>query len=341
MTRARRSGSSCEMANSRYVKRRGGKLAREIAKIEADQRSRLKPVRMVRTRSRVTEFWEATPERTSIVVRQGREGTTGTRRRIECYAGVCVPDVFSRLLAKQKAAGFERQRSPRRAVSPAPPRAPSKPARGVALVERCIESLRPRKRLAVPYPPPALKVARLGRSPLPATLAKFLAFDHSFSSTGLRDADGSKTKRGWTPEPADIDRAVLAWLVATQGLSRKNSRVAFKKNFEGSVRKFVRRFPRGAYYSLPRAGDQLHFLFVGRASPAGEFPIVGVDFEGVVEDDGNVDGEVAVFLKYPSFDLFLADQLNQLGPEAPTLDDIPGFAKEMNAALRANARLRV
>jgi hypothetical protein len=85
----------------------------------------------------------------------------------------------------------------------------------------------------------------------------------------------------------------------------------------------------------------MNFIFVGRASKGGELPIVGLEWEGFMNDNGTLEGQFSAFLKYPSFDLYLGDVLEQLGDGVSDVDRMPGFRAEMRALLAANRNLTV
>jgi hypothetical protein len=64
----------------------------------------------------------------------------------------------------------------------------------------------------------------------------------------------------------------------------------------------------GHCFRLPYRGDQRHYLYIGKADQEGEFPILGLEAEiGASTGGGQVQCLIAAFVKYPSFDTYLAD----------------------------------
>src|SRR5260370_17749830 len=60
------------------------------------------PIRMRRTRAGATEFYDIVVSGTQLIVRSGRERTSGKRRSIECHAGISVPGKYRKLIAKNE-----------------------------------------------------------------------------------------------------------------------------------------------------------------------------------------------------------------------------------------------
>ena len=75
---------------------------------------------------------------------------------------------------------------------------------------------------------------------------------------------------------------------------------------KGLLDLFTKNF-KGDFYPLPGIGSPAYFLYAGNPLNK-EFPIIGIDFEGTYIRKKLI-GQFHVFIKYPSFDLYLANQL--------------------------------
>jgi hypothetical protein len=205
--------------------------------------------------------------------------------------------------------------------------------RGEALIEVCLQKLK-RTRKAKPVSERTLAELRLGRHPLPPSLSRFLRHDLTFASCFSIDTYcfGSNPRRPLL-QPVDLNEVLASWLAPYARDGADLERVRLLDGGPRLVRSLAAlapELPAGKLYQLPRKGDQLHFLYVGKASAEGEFPVVALDWEGYVGEDGCLEGRFSPFLKYPAFDVFLADQLDLTGDVA--------FDRQVDAELRAAKR---
>jgi hypothetical protein len=210
--------------------------------------------------------------------------------------------------------------------------------RGEALIAICLEKLgrKTNKTKAKARPVNKKNVAqlRLGRHRLPPSLSRFLEFDLTFASCFPNDTFGfGRDPRRPLLEPVDLNVVLARWLrsYARDGVDLKRVRLLDGGGrLVRSLSALAPDLPAGKLYQLPRQGEQIHFLYVGKPSATGEFPIVALDWEGGVGHDGVLEGRFTPFLKYPAFDVFLADQLGVEGDAA--------FGRKVDTELRAAKR---
>jgi hypothetical protein len=90
-------------------------------------------------------------------------------------------------------------------------------------------------------------------------------------------------------------------------------------------------------------GEQSHYLYAGKADSESELPVLGFELEWQKQDRETVAAEIAVFLKYPSFDFLAADLLGLLDemlarPAAKKkLTRLMRRARSLNSAIRDHA----
>lgn len=153
--------------------------------------------------------------------------------------------------------------------------------RGVPLVERIIERLAPHVSVegATPEALDALESQLMVE--LPVTLRRFLQFDFRFDSFGSRWRGRHRFGRDARhPKPRKTSLRKLAPAMTEMGWT------------DTKLRRRMLRLP-----NLP--GDPWNALYLGEARQDGELPILGL-----VADETNV----AVYLRYTAFDLYLVEQ---------------------------------
>ncbi len=218
--------------------------------------------------------------------------------------------------------------------------------RGVPLVDRCILHLsrtRGAPKRARPAVAARLEGPVLGRGVgLPPTLRRFLAYDLTFETLpapkgGLKNTGGFG-RNGSTPtfEPIAADVVVRRALEATFGVAYARLPIGGgdRKRLDAVIRTFEK--ARGRFFALPSAGDQQHYLYAGRADADGELPILGVEVDALCTKDTFELAELGIWVKYPSFDLFVA----ALGGCIDPPNARPEFAALCRRHLKKNPELR-
>ncbi len=213
----------------------------------------------------------------------------------------------------------------------------------VQLVEDCIQELVARNYAdeAKPMSPIAISCLRLEGKKPPPSLARYLAYDYTFytmcSDWGMFDNAGPigvETPNEWEPVflEEEIERAIeaLAWrpvgnLTLVQGKQEPVARALdyLKQNLTGKL------------FRLPNIGNQTHFLYVGKPDKFGEYPVLGFEMRGDMENEANniFWGQLNIWVKYPNFAVYLYDQIfdSDIYP-----DD---FVAEMDEIYRNNPEL--
>lgn len=203
------------------------------------------------------------------------------------------------------------------------------------LVEACIEELffRNNAAEAKPMSQVAINCLRLEGKKPPPSLSRYLNFDCTFytmcSDWGVFDNAepiGIETPNEWDPVylSDEIAQAIeaLAWkpvneLVLLQGKQEpvENPIDYLKLNLVGSL------------FKLPNVGNQTHFLYVGNPDHQGEYPVLGFEMRGDMEEGTNKFwGQLNVWVKYPNFAVYLYDQIfdSDIYPDdfLPEMDEI-------------------
>lgn len=180
--------------------------------------------------------------------------------------------------------------------------------RGVPLVERIIERLEPHVSVQGASAAALDALESKLMVELPPTLRRFLEFDFTFESFGKRWRGRHRFGRDpRNPKPRITSPRKLAPAMTEFGWTDTRLR-----------RRLVR---------LPNLyGDPWNALYLGEARPDGELPILGL-----VADETNV----AVFIRYTAFDLYLVEQsgLVELSDEM-RLDDLESLLS-LNPTLTA------
>jgi len=182
----------------------------------------------------------------------------------------------------------------------------TKVERGVPLVERIIERLAPHVKVRGANASTLDSLESRLMVELPPTLRRFLEFDFSFASFGLRWR--GKGRFGKNPnEPRPRITSVRKMAAAMTELGWTSAR----------IRRVIR---------LPNMAEHpWNCLYLGEARRDGELPILGM-----VNDETNV----LPFLRYTSFDMYLVEQsgLADLS-DAARLDDVESMLA-LNPELR-------
>lgn len=168
--------------------------------------------------------------------------------------------------------------------------------RGVPLVERIIERLEPHVTVVGATSSALDDLESAMMVELPPTLRRFLQFDYTFASFGTRWLGKHRFGKDPTrPNPKLTSVRKLAPAMTELGWS------------DVKLRRRLIRLP-----NLP--GEPWNALYLGEARQDGELPILGL-----VADETNV----AVFMRYTAFDLYLVEQsgLVELADET-RLDDL-------------------
>jgi hypothetical protein len=214
--------------------------------------------------------------------------------------------------------------------------------RGVALVRECIRNLprRGARRVAAP----ANRRGFSKTEPFSPTLAEFLAFDATFQTiSGKQLQPWTWKAKAGEPAPADLEALLRAWW---KDLGYPiGPRTTLRAPVTGrKVRRAADLLtPRlaGRFYALPHKGEQLALLYVGTPAPNGEYPVLGVDWEGSYDErEDTLQGEAGLFLKWPAFDLYLAEMTGVLDMGTQSLRKVPGLAREVRALMATNPGVR-
>jgi hypothetical protein len=179
--------------------------------------------------------------------------------------------------------------------------------RGVTLVDRIIDRMRPHVRVRGGSADVLDAVESRLMVELPPTLRRFLEFDFTFESFGPRWAGVSRFGRdARTARPRVTSVQKLAEAMTDHGFTPVR------------MRKRIIRLP-----NLP--GQPWNALYLGEARHDGELPILGL-----VNDESSVHA----YVRYTAFDLYLLEQsgLADLG-EDHRLDDIESYLA-LNPELR-------
>jgi hypothetical protein len=167
--------------------------------------------------------------------------------------------------------------------------------RGVPLVDRMIERMRPHLTAYGAEAPALNRLEDQLRVELPPTLRRFLEFDFRFDTFGKRWHGRGRFGPSASPRPRITSLRNVAAAMTDAGWSPTRLR--------------------GRLVRLPNLpGQPWNALYLGESRGDGELPILGFI------DDGSA---VMPFLRYSSFDRYLLDQsgLASLG-DADRLDDV-------------------
>jgi len=225
--------------------------------------------------------------------------------------------------------------------------------RGVKLVNACIEKLKKGKnnRKAKPLSEKVLRNFCLpGGKKLPPTLLEFLQYDFTFNSLYSDYDYGPLEYYGTYPfgknpnKPVftslDLRTIAIRWL--EQNYKKDFSKLCLTDSSDRSVKDplvLAHSKPLGDFYPLPYAGDQWHFLYIGAADKRGEYPIIGAEWESSKNEKGEIEGTFFPFLKYPAFDLYLADMINYVDLGNEPLGKIDDFKSEVKNLIKLNPGL--
>lgn len=219
----------------------------------------------------------------------------------------------------------------------------------VELVESCIEELscRPNSFEAKPMSSIAVNCLRLEGHKPPPSLARYLSYDYTFytmsSDWGVFDNAGPigvETPNEWEPVfiNEEIENAIegLAWKPLSELTLVQGSPYGAKEPCQSPM-DYLKLKLTGKLFRLPNIGNQTHFLYVGKPDKAGEYPVLGMEMKGDMENgfDNVFWGQLTIWVKYPSFAVYLYDQIfdSDVYP-----DD---FVAEMDEIYRNNPELVV
>jgi hypothetical protein len=230
--------------------------------------------------------------------------------------------------------------------------------RGIELVQACIEKLKAGKnsKKAKAVSEKVLKTLTFpGGQALSPCLRYFLSYDLTFDSifndNGYHPPHANGT-RGFGVDPCKpkIKRWGLKEVASRQIEIKYGCLPSYSKlklvNSSGQPVKDILELCTlkltGSFYPLPYWGEQTHFMYVGRANHQGEFPILGIEWEASLEKDGAFNGELWPIVKYPAFDVYLADMVSAGGLDgldALEAQDLPEFKTEYQKLYEANPDL--
>jgi hypothetical protein len=185
------------------------------------------------------------------------------------------------------------------------------------LVDRTIAVLQkaPFAQKAIPLAPKLLTTATVGGKPLPATLARFLAYDRSFRSipnplrgkpAALPLVDSFGTK-GALPSAITMEEAIHRHLDTVKPVVARSKRV-----LSDGENHLLTLLPKQLLYPLPYLGEDAMYLFLGIANAEGEYPIIALHIEAMhsLEKQSVIElDQVVIEVVYPAFDLYLAGNL--------------------------------
>jgi hypothetical protein len=195
--------------------------------------------------------------------------------------------------------------------------------RGVPLVDRCIAFLKktPRAKVAVGASEGGLRGDALAPGvPLPPTLQRYLRHDLSFAMLPALGRNVWKNTGGFGRSPnaptfKPVDTQDVARSVLEVAFGRPLKRLNIPADDWARIREVCASL-RGRLFALPHMGDQQHYLYAGVPDSDGELPILGVEVEAALDKRGFQLADFAIWIKYPSFDLYLADMIELI--EDPT-----------------------
>jgi hypothetical protein len=195
--------------------------------------------------------------------------------------------------------------------------------RGIPLVERCITFLEkcPRPKPAYGASEAALRGKELAPGvALPPTLHRFLQYDFALASLPTPGRNVWKNIGGFGRNPkAPVFKSVAMEEVARGALEAASGLPIKQLNVStddwSRIRKVCEPL-KGKLFALPYMGDQQHYLYAGGPDRDGELPILGVEVEASFDQKRLELVDFAIWIKYPGFDLFLADMIELI--EDPT-----------------------
>lgn len=192
----------------------------------------------------------------------------------------------------------------------------------LSLVDACIEELSTRMNTeeAKPMSQTALDLLRLDGKKPPPTLLRYLAYDCTFyamcNDWGMFDHTGpigASTPNEW--EPIDLDVEIqhmiedLAWKPVEELTLVSGRPEAGWVDPVSSPRGYLQLELSGKMFKLPNVGNQTHYMYVGMPDSHGEYPILGAEMKGDMENDTTFWGQLNLWVKYPNFAVYLYDQI--------------------------------
>ncbi len=217
-------------------------------------------------------------------------------------------------------------------------------AEPIGVVDVCIGELKKRENSsqAKPLVTTARESLRLNGMEPPPSLKRFLSFDFTFNTMCSKWGDfdntepmGKKTPAEW--QPVAPENEIELWIKSLANKPVKGLKLLDEADeLLSSPHGYLNYNLTGKLFQLPNFGDQTHFLYVGKPDHFGEYPVLGFEMQGRMEEEeeNSFYGLLSVWVKYPNFAVYLYDQIFDVDIN---LDDFKIQAEEI---YRNNPELR-